>query len=49
MTEEASAVVDMLNRYHTPLLGFYSGVEVAPMFGRSIGLDWTGILTVIAR
>lgn len=49
MTEEASAVVDMLNQYHTPLLGFYSGVEVAPMFGRSIGLDWTGILTVIAR
>ncbi|WP_372683614.1 FIST N-terminal domain-containing protein [Desulfosarcina sp.] len=49
MTEEASAVVGTLNRYQAPLLGFYSGVEVAPMFGRSIGLDWTGVLTVIAR
>jgi small ligand-binding sensory domain FIST len=49
MTEEASEVVEILNRYQTPLLGFYSGVEVAPMFGRSIGLDWTGVLTVIAR
>ncbi len=49
MTEEASEVVDTLNRYRTPLLGFYSGVEVAPMCGRSIGLDWTGVLTVIAR
>lgn len=49
MTEEASEVIDILNRYQTPLLGFYSGVEVAPIFGRSIGLDWTGVLTVIAR
>lgn len=49
LTEEASEVVKILNRQNTPLLGFYSGVEVAPMAGRSRGLDWTGVLSVIAR
>lgn len=49
MAEEASEVVEILNRYQTPLLGFYSGVEVAPMLGKSRGLDWTGVLTVLAR
>ncbi|MCB1921003.1 MAG: FIST C-terminal domain-containing protein [Candidatus Competibacteraceae bacterium] len=29
-----------------PLLGFYSGVEIAPLLGRSRPLDWTGVLTV---
>lgn len=28
-----------------PLLGFYSGVEIAPFLGRSRPLDWTGVLT----
>jgi hypothetical protein len=30
-------------------LGFYSGVEIAPLMGRSRGLDWTGVLVVIAE
>lgn len=30
-----------------PLLGFYSGVEIAPMHGRSRPLDWTGALTLL--
>jgi hypothetical protein len=30
----------------TPLLGFYSGVEIAPLLGRSRPLDWTGVLTL---
>ena len=30
-----------------PLLGFYSGVEIAPVQGRSRPLDWTGVLTVV--
>lgn len=47
--EEASEVVAALNRDKIPLLGFYSGVEVAPLLGRSRGLDWTGVLTVFAR
>jgi hypothetical protein len=29
-----------------PLLGFYSGVEIAPFMGRARPLDWTGVLAV---
>ena len=29
-----------------PLLGFYSGVDIAPLLGRSRPLDWTGVLAV---
>jgi hypothetical protein len=32
-----------------PLLGFYSGVEVAPFGGYSRSLDWTGVMTVLQR
>ncbi len=32
-----------------PLLGFYSGVEVAPFDGYSRPLDWTGVITVLSR
>lgn len=32
-----------------PLLGFYSGVEVAPFAGYSRPLDWTGVMTVLRR
>jgi hypothetical protein len=33
-----------------PLLGFYSGVEVAPFAGdRSKPLDWTGVLTLLRQ
>ena len=31
------------------LLGFYSGVEIAPFAGYSRPLDWTGVLTVLRR
>jgi hypothetical protein len=31
------------------LLGFYSGVEIAPFAGYSRPLDWTGVLTVLQR
>ncbi|MDY6844886.1 MAG: FIST N-terminal domain-containing protein [Thermodesulfobacteriota bacterium] len=48
-TEEAKEVQDVCNRYHIPLLGFYSGVEVAPLLQKSRGLDWTGVLLVLAR
>jgi hypothetical protein len=49
LTEEASEIQTIFNRYHAPLLGFYSGVEVAPLLGRSRGLDWTGVLLVLAE
>ena len=48
-TEEASEIQQVMNKYNTPLLGFYSGVEVAPILGRSRGLDWTGVLMVLAK
>ncbi|SEA22220.1 FIST N-terminal domain-containing protein [Alkalimonas amylolytica] len=32
-----------------PLLGFYSGVEIAPIQGQARGLDWSGVLTIICR
>jgi len=32
-----------------PLLGFYSGVEVAPFDGYSRPLDWTGVIAVLYR
>ncbi len=48
-TEEAAEVQQVMNRYNTPLLGFYSGVEVAPILGKSRGLDWTGVLVVFAE
>ena len=47
--EEASEVQKLFNRYNTPLFGFYSGVEVAPIRGKSRGLDWTGVLLVFAE
>jgi hypothetical protein len=49
LTEEASEVQSIFNRYKVPLFGFYSGVEVAPLLGRSRGLDWTGVLLVLAE
>jgi hypothetical protein len=32
-----------------PLLGFYSGVEVAPFEGYSRPLDWTGVIAILHR
>jgi small ligand-binding sensory domain FIST len=47
--EEASEVQGVFNQHSTPLLGFYSGVEVAPLLQKSRGLDWTGVLIVFAK
>ncbi|MBW2638905.1 MAG: FIST C-terminal domain-containing protein, partial [Deltaproteobacteria bacterium] len=49
LIEEASEIQKVFNRYDTPLLGFYSGVEIAPLLGKSRGLDWTGVLLVLAQ
>jgi small ligand-binding sensory domain FIST len=43
--EEASVLQKELGA-EIPLLGFYSGVEIAPLLGRSRPLDWTGVLTL---
>ncbi|MDQ2763365.1 MAG: FIST C-terminal domain-containing protein [Pseudomonadota bacterium] len=48
-TEEAELVQSGLDP-GVPLLGFYSGVEIAPFAaGYSRPLDWTGVLTVLHR
>lgn len=47
--EEASEVQHICNQYDVPLIGFYSGVEIAPVHGKSRGLDWTGVLLVLAE
>ena len=47
--EEAAEVQNALTRFGCPLLGIYSGVEIAPFLGKSRGLDWTGILLVFVR
>ncbi len=44
--EEAAVLIDHC-RPEIPLLGFYSGVEIAPLMGRSRPLDWTGVLSVL--
>jgi hypothetical protein len=47
-TEEAAEIQRTMNNYAVPLLGFYSGVEIAPIHGQNRGLDWTGVLMVLA-
>lgn len=41
-----AAIVQRQVGARCPLLGFYSGVEIAPLLGQSRPLDWTGVLTV---
>jgi hypothetical protein len=48
-SEEAAEVQAVMNRAGVPLLGFYSGVEVAPLRGVSRGLDWTGVLLLLGE
>jgi len=47
-TEEASEIQSVFNQHNSPLFGFYSGVEIAPLLKKSRGLDWTGVLVVLA-
>lgn len=47
--DEAAEVQRVMRAAGVPLLGFYTGVEIAPMMGRSRGLDWTGVLLILAE
>ncbi len=47
--EEAAEIQKVMKEAGIPFLGFYSGVEIAPMMGRSRGLDWTGVLIIFAE
>lgn len=49
LIEEASEICKVFNQANVPLLGFYSGVEIAPLLGKSRGLDWTGVLLVLTE
>lgn len=46
---EEAGVVRKIIGSSMPLLGFYSGVEIAPLLGRSRPLGWTGVLTVFTN
>jgi len=47
-SEEAAIVQEAMGTAGIPLLGFYSGIEIAPIRGASRGLDWTGVLMMLA-
>jgi hypothetical protein len=47
-TEEGAIIQEMVGS-RMPLLGFYSGVEIAPFMGGSRALDWTGVLVVLSE
>lgn len=46
--EEADILLENL-AIDAPFIGFYSGVEIAPVNGCSRPLDWTGVLTTLYR
>lgn len=46
--EEGAIIQEMIGA-KMPLLGFYSGVEIAPFMGGSRALDWTGVLIVLTE
>jgi len=47
-TEEGAIIQETIGS-QMPLLGFYSGVEIAPFMGGSRALDWTGVLIVLSE
>jgi hypothetical protein len=47
-SEEGAIIQEMIGS-QMPLLGFYSGVEIAPFLGGSRALDWTGVLIVLTE
>jgi diguanylate cyclase (GGDEF)-like protein len=46
---EDAYVVQRAVGARVPLLGLYSGVEIAPIGGRPRGLDWTGVFCLFSR
>ncbi|MBA4391426.1 MAG: hypothetical protein C0399_10890 [Syntrophus sp. (in: bacteria)] len=49
LIEEAAEISKVFHKENVPFLGFYSGVEIAPLLGKNSGLDWTGVLLVLAE
>lgn len=46
---EDAFVIQEAVKDRVPLLGVYSGVEIAPLGGRSRGLDWTGVFCIFSK
>lgn len=46
--EESLALLESIP-VELPFLGFFTGVELAPIAGRTRPLDWTGVLTVFSK
>lgn len=45
---EDAVVVQEAVAGRAPLLGIYTGVEIAPVWGQSHGLDWTGVFCLFS-
>ena len=48
-TEEAAELAAVLTRENVPLIGFYSGVGVAPLRGMTRGFDMGGVLLLMGE
>ncbi|WP_027188673.1 FIST signal transduction protein [Desulfovibrio cuneatus] len=48
LKHEDAEVVQHAVAGRAPLLGLYTGVEIAPMEGRPRGLDWTGVFCLLS-
>lgn len=46
---EDAIVVQQVVDNRVPLLGLYTGVEIAPLGGHPRGLDWTGVFCLFSR
>lgn len=46
---EDAIVIQKATAGKVPLMGLYTGVEIAPVNGRSRGLDWTGVFTLFSE
>lgn len=46
--EDALVIQETVNG-RVPVLGLYTGVEIAPIGGQSRGLDWTGVLCLFSQ
>ena len=47
--EDAYVIQDAANKLGIPLLGLYTGVEIATIGGKPRGLDWTGVFCVFSK
>lgn len=46
--EEATELQSVFNAHGIPLIGIYSGCEIAPLMGRNRSLSYTGVIMVLA-